>query len=118
MHVFLVEDDRLVREVVSECLVSAGMCVTGVADAEAALERWRDDGSPDLLVTDIDLGAGLNGFELASCARNRWPDLPILFISGIPRLPARGAFGPRERFLPKPFRGTALVTAIDELASA
>jgi CheY-like chemotaxis protein len=36
----------------------------------------------DLLLSDVGMGAGMNGWELAGLARRGWPDLPIVLATG------------------------------------
>ncbi|HEX7440942.1 MAG TPA: GAF domain-containing protein [Caldimonas sp.] len=85
LRVLLVEDDTEVR-VVAQGLLAALACeVTACASAEQALglSAWRDDrASFDLLLTDIALGAGRSGPELAQEVQRRWPALPVLLVSG------------------------------------
>jgi CheY-like chemotaxis protein len=56
--------------------------VTGAADAEQALALLDDGMQVDLLLTDIALGAGLRGTELARLAQARRRGLPVLLMSG------------------------------------
>ncbi len=82
LRVLLVEDDAEVRSVAQRFLVALGCHVRAFASAEQALpELHRDDG-PDLLVTDIALGPGMRGTELAERARRQLPHLPVLMMSG------------------------------------
>jgi PAS domain S-box-containing protein len=82
LRVLLVEDDAEVRRVVHGFLLALGCAATSAADAEQAL-ALIDDGTPvDLLLTDIALGAGLRGTELAHLAQARRRGLPVLLMSG------------------------------------
>jgi CheY-like chemotaxis protein len=71
---------------------------------------------PDVLVADIDLGAGLSGLDLASLAQERHPAVEVVLISGTS--PAPGLLGRHERFLRKPFAPAALAEAIRGAAAA
>ncbi len=82
LHVLLVEDDALVRAVSERFLESLGCTVSAHACAESA---WTEltDGTPfDLVMTDVELGTGMNGTELANRARELHPGLPVLLNSG------------------------------------
>jgi len=117
MHVMLIEDDPLVREVVLDSLASEGMEVEGLASAEDALVLLGAGQVPDVLVADINLGQGLTGTQLAAIARERHPGVEVVIISA----DAAAAHGPlqrRERFLQKPFTTEALAAAIRAAASA
>jgi CheY-like chemotaxis protein len=63
----------------------------------------------DLLVTDVGLIGGLNGRQVADAARERWPDLPVLFITGY----ALGALGVE---LPPGMAVISKPSALDALA--
>jgi PAS domain S-box-containing protein len=82
LRVLLVEDDAEVRRVVHGFLAALGCSVTGAADAEQALALLDDGLQVDVLLTDIALGAGLRGTELARLAQARRRALPVLLMSG------------------------------------
>lgn len=113
--VLLVEDDELVRECLSELLDDVGGQVIAAADAAEALERIAADGVPDVLVTDLQLGPGMNGLALIAAARLQWPGVRAVLISGTdtPEPP----LDPGDRFLRKPFDiGTLACTIADLVA--
>ncbi|VTU27425.1 Blue-light-activated protein [Variovorax sp. PBL-H6] len=82
LRVLLVEDDAEVRDVVQKFLVSMRCEVSGCADAQQALRVLEAGHGVDLLLTDIMLGAGMRGTELADVVRQRLPRLPVLLMSG------------------------------------
>jgi DNA-binding response OmpR family regulator len=109
MQLLFVEDDALIREVVSEYLHDHGFDVVEAATAEDAMLRVVDTPVPPLVVTDIDLGAGRSGIELADALRERWPEVAVIFVTGrLDRLDGRCS-SPREAALGKPFRLPQLV---------
>lgn len=68
--------------------------------------------APRLVVTDIDLGAGRSGLELADWLHERWPELNVIFASGcLDQLQGR-ALDPREACLAKPFRFSKLIELV------
>ena len=108
----LVEDDPLVRTVLSDTLGQLGWAVVEVSNAEAALALPKSL-VPEILITDVNLGAGLNGFELWSLARYRWPSIGIVVISGRPPSSRQiESLGLNEIFLQKPVRLPVLEAAI------
>jgi PAS domain S-box-containing protein len=82
LRVLLVEDDAEVRSVVKTFLQHLACAVTVASSAEDALVTLRPSASFDLLLTDIALGAGMRGTELASEAQRRFPKLGIVLMSG------------------------------------
>lgn len=114
MRVLLIEDDNLVRTLVADILLDEGIEVDAVSNAEDALVLLGSGQVCDVLVTDINLGAGLDGLALADSVRSRYPEIAVVFVSG--NLPAPGEISPRDRFLAKPFRPQQLVTIIEQLA--
>ncbi|MDM0117718.1 PAS domain S-box protein [Variovorax sp. J22R133] len=82
LRVLLVEDDVEVRRVIEAFLQSMACKVVACADAEHALQVL-DAATPfGLLLTDVVLGAGLRGTDLAEIVRARHADLPVLLMSG------------------------------------
>ena len=82
LRVLLVEDDGDVQAVVRTFLDTLGCVVTMASSAEQALVALSPAATFDLLLTDIALGAGMRGTELAALAQKRHPDLAILLMSG------------------------------------
>src|SRR2546429_405265 len=73
---------------------------------------------PDVVITDIDLGTTLNGFDVAAAAHDRWPSVHVVLISGLPADHTGLRLDPRDRYLQKPLSGTSLLRTIEELAKA
>jgi CheY-like chemotaxis protein len=65
---------------------------------------------PDLVLTDM-MMPGIGGAELARRLRERWPALPILFMSGysVDDLRRQGAIGLERIIIQKPFTPEVLV---------
>jgi PAS domain S-box-containing protein len=82
LKVLLVEDEPEVRKVIGTFLDGLGVRFTTAVDGEQALAWLETDGDVDLLLSDIALGPGMRGTELASSARARDPDLAVLLMSG------------------------------------
>jgi len=78
----LVEDDYVINVDISGIIEDLGIFVTSVHTAEAAVMVIDGGGYLKALVTDIDLGEGQNGFDVARHARKLYPGLPVVFISG------------------------------------
>lgn len=113
----LVEDDALVRLTVAMMLEDHGFGVVEAATGEEALRLMEQGLDAPVMVTDVDLGAGVSGLELADRLRARRPDLVIVFITGrVASLRGR-MLGPREAVLPKPFEAGDLAELVRRLAA-
>jgi DNA-binding NarL/FixJ family response regulator len=81
--VLVVEDDRLTLGLLAETLTQAGFVVGAAANASEARRMWSIM-FPDAVVLDVDLGPGVNGFDLADAFRAQVPHLAVLFLSNLP----------------------------------
>ena len=63
-HVLIVEDEALLRDLLAQTLTARGFTVSGAATASEARSVF-DDGDFDAIIVDINLGPGLDGFDLA-----------------------------------------------------
>jgi PAS domain S-box-containing protein len=84
LAVLLVEDDPEVRAVMRRFLDSLRSTVLEASSGEQALLALGGDDRFDVLLTDIALGAGMRGTELAAKAQERFPALAIVLMSGFP----------------------------------
>jgi two-component system, cell cycle sensor histidine kinase and response regulator CckA len=115
-RVLLVEDDDAVRGLAWALLAERGFHVTAASDGETALAlAERETKAFDLLVTDVVM-PGQSGIELARRLRERWPELPVLLVSGYSddATARAGALGAGVRFLQKPFSAHTLAEAVRE----
>jgi DNA-binding response OmpR family regulator len=101
--VLLVEDEREIAELARDALSEAGFSVTVALDDQSASRTLeREARSFAALVTDINLGAGVTGFDLARRARSLNADIEVVYISG--QGPHAGRFGvDRALTVEKPF---------------
>ena len=79
----VVEDDPLTRGLLAEALTNAGFIVGAVADGSAA-QRMLRRMDPDAVILDIDLGRGINGFDIADAIVAQAPGVGILFLTNLP----------------------------------
>jgi DNA-binding response OmpR family regulator len=117
VDVLLVEDDDLVRACLAEALHEAGLETTERASGEDAMELLVPAAKPPaVVVTDINLGPGMNGLAFAEEARRCWPSVAVIYISG--RYQGLNALSGRDRFVPKPFPMGTLLRAIRDVGGA
>ena len=108
--VLFVEDDPLVRLFVIEALQSEGYRAEPAASADEARHKL-DCRRYDVLMTDILLPRGQDGFALAAWAARRCPGLRIIYTSGLNEDPGR-MVAPGG-FLAKPFGTGRLLRSLE-----
>jgi CheY-like chemotaxis protein len=85
-RVLVVEDDYLLQGVIVDIFERRGLDVVSASSAEAALTLIRDQGqSIDWLFTDINLPGLIDGWQIVSVFRQRYPRRPIIVASAGPR---------------------------------
>lgn len=80
--VLVVEDDEAVREMVVATLVDLGYTALQAPDARSALTIVESGLSIDLLFTDVVMPGPLKSTDLVRKARERLPNLAVLYTSG------------------------------------
>jgi PAS domain S-box-containing protein len=120
LRVLMVEDDAEVRSVVRTFLDTLGCAVTAAASGEQALLALGPEASYDLLLTDIALGPGMRGTQLAAEAQKRFPEMAVLLMSGYSSelLEADRDSPPAWELLRKPYTREELARAITRVIAA
>lgn len=116
--ILLVEDDDLVRDMLTQILQRASHEVFCATNGEEATEYLQKT-TPDIMVTDI-IMPKKSGITLISEVKNRHPNMEIIAISGGGRLDPTGYLDLSESLgasvsFEKPIDNTALLMAIDLL---
>lgn len=111
----IVEDDFLVRLTLVDALGDMGFEVLEAEDARSALSLLCDHPEIDLMLTDINLPGGSDGFALARAARVIRAGLPIIYASGRYSRAEPHQQVQDSRFIAKPFTPTLAVAIITEL---
>lgn len=120
-HILVIDDDPVLRRVITLALEAAGHSVLRCENGRKAIDFLAHDHA-DLLITDI-LMPEMDGVETVRAARRLQPHLPILAISG------GGSFAPADYLgiarafgatdvLPKPFHPPQLVERVARLLAA
>jgi PAS domain S-box-containing protein len=120
LRVLLVDDDADVRGVVVAFLDGLGCRSQAFASGEQALLALGDGADFDLLLSDIALGAGMRGMQLAAAAQRQQPQLAVLLMSGYSAelLRADREAPAAWELLRKPFTRNELAAAIAKLMVA
>ncbi|VXB79205.1 PAS domain S-box protein [Massilia sp. 9I] len=118
--ILVAEDDEAVRATVVEMLTGLGYRVLKAPDAASAL-AVIDSGVPiDLLFTDVVMPGRLRSPELARMARERLPELAVLFTSGYTEnaIVHGGRLDPGVELLGKPYTRERLARRIRKVLAA
>ena len=119
MNVLILEDDARAARTLGRMLGEDGYVVELAFDGAAAIERLSRDPIPDVLVVDYML-PHVNGFAIASFARSRRSDLPIVIVSSYQEVVTRlrPRLEPPVVMLPKPLVYADLVHELTLLGGA
>jgi CheY-like chemotaxis protein len=102
-RIIYVEDDPLVAFPIEIMLQEAGYDVKTFGTAEAALAELQSGARLDLLLTDVRLPGGLDGWAIAERARKLLPELPVIYASGDSAKEWKTKGVPDSVMLEKPF---------------
>ncbi|MBI5069016.1 MAG: response regulator [Deltaproteobacteria bacterium] len=110
--VLVVDDDPAVRALVTRVLSREGYRVLSAGSGAEALEMAEADGKVEALITDVVM-PGMRGADLARAFLARWPDSPVLYMSGYAEDLALGSEAPLgDGFVAKPIVAGLLLSAL------
>ena len=118
--VLVVDDEPVVRMLVTDILDDLGYTAIEAGDSAAGLKVLQSDVRIDLLVTDVGLPGGMNGRQMADAGRSVRPDLKVLFITGYAEnaILGNGHLAPGMAVLTKPFPVETMAARIRSLIMA
>ena len=115
----LVEDEALIQSLLEDALSDGGFELTiaengtkALAELEADATRFR------AVITDIRLGSGPDGWQVAHRARELVPAMPIVYMSGDSSHDWAANGVPNSVMVSKPFAVAQIVTAVSNLLIA
>ncbi len=109
--ILLVEDEQMVRVVAERALARHGYTVVTASNGEEGLELLGTRSDFDLLISDVVMPL-MDGPTMVRHARERFPLLPILFMSGYAEEQLRKSINiDNVNFIPKPFSVQQLAEA-------
>jgi CheY-like chemotaxis protein len=113
MKILVVEDDPFVRDMAVTELEDAGYEVMEAATGGQALRLLQTGVAVDALLTDIRMPEA-NGWEVAQAYRERFPDLPVLYVTGYAEQmqPVSGGI-----VLSKPYRMSQVISLLKDIAA-
>lgn len=113
LSILIVDDEPLIRVVARDILEGVGFRVSEAGSVVAALEVLSE-ATIDVVLTDIELGSGPSGLELARKIRSDWPNVDLVIMSGR-LLPTAGELLDAE-FVTKPFSDERLLSVMRSCA--
>jgi CheY-like chemotaxis protein len=116
LRILAVDDEPAIANVVTRVLRLDGHHITAVRSGEEALGELRRQ-SFDVVISDLGLGPGMDGWQLADHVRRAWPDLRIVLASGSEGIdPAEARRRGVDELLGKPYRSADLRYLLRRLA--
>ena len=118
-RVLLVEDDELMGVLFELVLIDAGYRVVRANNGHEALAQLESGAEPvDAVISDIDLGDGPDGWQVARRARAKSSTVPVIYMTG-----GRGddwapQHVPWGVMLQKPFQIDQMITILGDLLEA
>ena len=115
LDILVVDDDRLVLNVVSEIVSAVGHHPHTATDGDAALEAMSAH-HYDLVISDIRM-PGMDGFQLAARVRVEYPDTYLVLMTGFS---SDSTFREAmkldvDAYLSKPFKSVELIRVLDKI---
>ena len=113
-RILVVDDDLKSRNILKRLLAHTDYEVEIVMSGEEAVKRLKRS-KFNLVLTDLDM-PGMDGLELLSHVKSRYPDVPVIVVSGVATEESRnealevGA----EGLLSKPYTRDQLIAIISE----
>lgn len=108
----VVEDNPVIRLDVVDALEDRGWEVLEAATGEKAIVLM-DEHHIDVVLTDIQLGGALTGWDVARAARDRWPALPVVYMSALAVEAAE--LVEASVFCPKPYDPVQVVETVEQM---
>jgi DNA-binding response OmpR family regulator len=112
----IVEDQFLLADLLESMFAEAGFQVVIAIDGVQAIAELHADATRfRAIITDIRLGSGPDGWDVAWYAREVVPNMPIVYMSGDSAhdWPIKGV--PNSVFVPKPFTQSQISSAVASL---
>jgi CheY-like chemotaxis protein len=117
-RILILDAEPVVRSVVASILQSDGYMVDQAATVPAALDLVKSKDT-DLLLTNVYL-PGITGREAIEMFKQKYPDLPVLIVSGLPDSELIQEWAGRVGFdmFPKPFAAKELLDKVHSILDA
>jgi DNA-binding NtrC family response regulator len=112
----LAEDEALLIPDIEDALIEAGYEILIASNGEQAIQQLTSNITRVRgLITDIRMGTGPTGWEVAHRARELSPTMPVVYMTGDSAAIWAANGVPNSVLVQKPFAMAQLVTAISQL---
>ena len=112
-QVLLVEDEPLIRDLLQGALEDGGFEVAYANNGDGAIDvLQRRPGEFAGVVTDVDLGGGMTGWDVGHAARRISPVIAVVYMSGASSHQWESEGVPGSTMLMKPFAPAQLLVAL------
>jgi CheY-like chemotaxis protein len=112
--VLIVEDDAELRSLMATLLEDGQRDIIECESAEAALATMLIGGREvGMIFADVRLCGVMDGIDLAREVKMRWPLLPVVLTSGLPR-EQLGKLPPGVDYMPKPWQPLNVLIAAEQ----
>ena len=112
----LVDDEALILHLLEDALTDAGYAVVTALDGDEAIAALdARDSNLSGLITDIRMGDGASGWDVARHARELVPTFPVVYMPGDSAADWAAQGVPTSTLVQKPFAAAQVITAISHL---
>ena len=113
MDILLTDDDREILDSLRRCLVARGHRVRTACDGLEALQRMEGR-MPDLVISDIQMPR-MDGLTFLKAARERFPEAPVVLMTGNREAGSAAEGGSAQGCLEKPIKVEELLACIADI---
>ena len=112
----VVDDEALILHLVADALEDGGFSTVQATTGEEAVAALNDPACRFLgLITDVNLGEGVTGWDIAREARHRSAEIPVVYMTGDSAHQWSAEGVPNSLLVQKPFAVAQVTTAIAQL---
>jgi len=114
--VLIVEDEESIQQLLESTFEDGGFAVAVVGNGEQAMAALDSQArAVHALVTDINLGSTMTGWDVARHARQSTPNLPVVYVTGGEGHDWSSLGVPNSVLITKPFAPAQVLTAVSQL---
>ncbi len=114
-RVLVVEDDALIRLILSESLQDEGFDVAQARTGDEAIHLIEESSWFDVVITDIQMPGERDGLEVGQHVHRRHPGTPVIYVTGRPESMSGVDLGPHDAFIRKPYGPVDIIRLVARL---